>query len=273
MENFYIFLENYILEMSKERNISVKNIKEYILRAFSNFSLIYYSKNNAYNICRDEIETILNTYNTGEIIIENIDIQSNIIKEILSGNIKKSGTLSVNGYEEYIFNLINGDPKKLDIALKNNFIKNKSELIKIVNRTKDILDLSECSFNLMKNILLKGEYSQSELPTIPEDVEEGYRAILMSVKFWLNDVRNNIESTNPISYISQKTPPFLLMHGDADTLVLPNQTEMLHKALIEKGVDSKRYIVPGAGHSDEYWFQTEVTELIIDFLNEKIKNI
>ena len=45
------------------------------------------------------------------------------------------------------------------------------------------------------------------------------------------------------------------------------------KALIEKGVDSKRYIVPGAGHSDEYWFQPEVTELIIDFLNKKIKNI
>ena len=106
-----------------------------------------------------------------------------------------------------------------------------------------------------------------------EDIDECYKATFMSVKFWLNDVRNNIESTNPISYISQKTPPFLLMHGDADTLVLPNQTEMLHKALIEKGVDSKRYIVPGAGHSDEYWFQPEVTELILDFLNEKIKSI
>ena len=106
-----------------------------------------------------------------------------------------------------------------------------------------------------------------------EDIDECYKATFMSVKFWLNDVRNNIESTNPISYISQKTPPFLLMHGDADTLVLPNQTEMLHKALIENGVDSKRYIVPGAGHSDEYWFQPEVTELILDFLNEKIKSI
>ena len=106
-----------------------------------------------------------------------------------------------------------------------------------------------------------------------EDIDECYKATFMSVKFWLNDVRNNIESTNPISYISQKTPPFLLMHRDADTLVLPNQTEMLHKALIEKGVDSKRYIVPGAGHSDEYWFQPEVTELILDFLNEKIKSI
>lgn len=163
MENFYIFLENYILEMSKERNTSVKNIKEYILRAFSNFSLIYYSENNAYNICRDEIETILNTYNTGEIIIENIDIQSNIIKEILSGNIEKSGTLSVNGYEEYIFNLINGNTKKLDIALKNNFINNKSELIKIVNSIEENLDLSQISVNIIKNMLLKREYSYPEL--------------------------------------------------------------------------------------------------------------
>ena len=95
----------------------------------------------------------------------------------------------------------------------------------------------------------------------------------MSLIFCINYLINIIESKNPISYISEKTPPFLLMHGDADTLVLPNQTEMLHKALIEKGVDSKRYIVPGAGHSDEYWFQSEVTELIIDFLNKKIKNI
>ena len=133
------------------------------MRAFSNFSLIYYSENNAYNICRDEIETILNTYNTGEIIIENIDIQSNIIKEILSGNIEKSGTLSVNGYEEYIFNLINGNTKKLDIALKNNFINNKSELIKIVNSIEENLDLSQISVNIIKNMLLKREYSYPEL--------------------------------------------------------------------------------------------------------------
>ena len=163
MENFYIFLENYILEMSKEVNISVKNIKEYILRAFSNFSLKYYSENNAYSICSNEIKDILKTYNMGEIIIENINIKSNIIKEILNGNIEKSETLSVNGYEEYIFNLINGNTKKLDIALKNNFINNKSELIKIVNSIKENLDLSQISVNIIKNMLLKREYSYPEL--------------------------------------------------------------------------------------------------------------
>ena len=163
MENFYIFLENYILEMSKEVNISVKNIKEYILRAFSNFSLKYYSENNAYIICSNDIKDILKTYNMGEIIIENINIKSNIIKEILNGNIEKSETLSVNGYEEYIFNLINGNTKKLDIALKNNFINNKSELIKIVNSIEENLDLSQISVNIIKNMLLKREYSYPEL--------------------------------------------------------------------------------------------------------------
>ncbi len=108
---------------------------------------------------------------------------------------------------------------------------------------------------------------------IPEDIDEGYRAILLSVKFWLNDVRNDIKVTNPISYISEKTPPFLLMHGDADTLVPPVHTEMLHKALIEKGIESTRYVVTGAGHSDEYWFQPEIIKTIINFLNEKLKNI
>ena len=107
---------------------------------------------------------------------------------------------------------------------------------------------------------------------IPDDIEEDYRAIFLSVKFWLNDVRNDIKVTNPISYISSKTPPFLLMHGDADTLVPPIQTEKLHKALIEKGIESTRYVVKGAGHSDEYWFQPEIIKIIIEFLNEKLKN-
>ena len=172
MENFYIFLEKYFLERQKESKISIENIKASILRGYSNFSLKYYSENNAYHIYFNEIEDILKTYNTGEIIIENVNIISNAIKEILNENTVLSEKFSFNGYEEYIFNLINGNPKKLDIALKNNFINNKSELIKIVNSTKGILDLSKYSFNLMKNILLKGEYSQSELSSIPENIEE-----------------------------------------------------------------------------------------------------
>ena len=107
---------------------------------------------------------------------------------------------------------------------------------------------------------------------LPENVTEEYRTLILTVKYWLSEAEKDIRSTNPISYISDKTPPFLLMHGDIDTLVPPIHTEKLHKALIEKGVESTRYLVTGAAHACEYWYQPEIVNIIINFLNEKLKN-
>lgn len=39
---------------------------------------------------------------------------------------------------------------------------------------------------------------------------------------------------NPITWISNKTPPFLLMNGDADNVVSPSQSTLLHEALVAK---------------------------------------
>ena len=62
-----------------------------------------------------------------------------------------------------IFNLINGSTKKLDIALKNNLINNKFDLIKIVNSIEEPLSLSKISISIMKKILLKRNYTYYEL--------------------------------------------------------------------------------------------------------------
>jgi predicted peptidase len=53
---------------------------------------------------------------------------------------------------------------------------------------------------------------------------------------------------NPIKYISAKTPPFLIMHGDNDMSVCYNQSELLHAALQKAGVPSTLYKVVGGGH-------------------------
>lgn len=79
------------------------------------------------------------------------------------------------------------------------------------------------------------------------------------------------KAANPLTYISKNTPPFLLMHGDNDMLVSPSQTKILHDALIDKGVDSTRYIVKGANHADQYWCQKEVLDVIIAFLDKNLK--
>ncbi|WP_372813009.1 alpha/beta hydrolase fold domain-containing protein [Paenibacillus sp.] len=77
---------------------------------------------------------------------------------------------------------------------------------------------------------------------------------------------------NPITYITKDAPPFLIMHGDKDTLVSPNQTEILHEALVSQGVDSTYYVVQGAGHGGPQWVQTEITDILIAFLDKHLKD-
>lgn len=88
----------------------------------------------------------------------------------------------------------------------------------------------------------------------------------------VQDYPEEAEKANPIHYISDKTPPFLLMHGSADTVVSPSQTEILHQALLARGIDSARYVVPGAAHGGVYWVQPEVLDLVVSFFNAHLKN-
>ena len=57
------------------------------------------------------------------------------------------------------------------------------------------------------------------------------------------------EAANPIHYISASSAPMLLMHGSADKVVSPSQTDHLFQALRQKGIPSERYIIPNAAHA------------------------
>ncbi|WP_257164250.1 alpha/beta hydrolase [Cetobacterium somerae] len=87
----------------------------------------------------------------------------------------------------------------------------------------------------------------------------------------IKDNLNLAEKANPINYISKNTPPFLLMHGDKDSLVSPSQTEILYESLLKNGIDAHRYIVKNANHADKYWYQPEVINIIIEFLKKIFK--
>ena len=79
------------------------------------------------------------------------------------------------------------------------------------------------------------------------------------------------ELANPIHYISDKTPPFLLMHGDADTAVSPSQTYILQQALQKKGISAERYVVANAPHGGVLWIQPEISKIITDFFDRTLK--
>ncbi len=80
------------------------------------------------------------------------------------------------------------------------------------------------------------------------------------------------EAANPLHYISDQSAPFLLLHGSADTVVSPSQTELLHKALRAHGIPSTRYLVKNAQHGGVYWVQPEVLQIIQDFFDKYLKD-
>ena len=53
---------------------------------------------------------------------------------------------------------------------------------------------------------------------------------------------------NPATYATPDDPPFLIIHGDADEVVLLSQSESLYNALKRAGVDATLNVVKGAGH-------------------------
>ncbi|MEO1994134.1 MAG: alpha/beta hydrolase [Planctomycetaceae bacterium] len=64
----------------------------------------------------------------------------------------------------------------------------------------------------------------------------------------IQERKEQVARANPIHYASEGDPSMLLMHGDSDQLVPYNQSELLHAALVKKGVDSTLYKVKGGGH-------------------------
>lgn len=79
------------------------------------------------------------------------------------------------------------------------------------------------------------------------------------------------KAANPLTYISKKTAPFLLMHGDVDVLVSPSQTELLRAELAKHNIEATRYLVKGAAHGGPYWVQPEIMDIVIAFYDKHLK--
>ena len=55
-------------------------------------------------------------------------------------------------------------------------------------------------------------------------------------------------NASPLTYIESMAPPFLIMHGEADTIVSPKQSQKLYDALRAKNVPAELAMYPGVNH-------------------------
>ena len=64
----------------------------------------------------------------------------------------------------------------------------------------------------------------------------------------IQDHPDKVAQTNPITFVTDDDPPFLIVHGDKDPLVPVHQSRLLYDALTKTRVDATLHIVEGAGH-------------------------
>ena len=78
-------------------------------------------------------------------------------------------------------------------------------------------------------------------------------------------------AANPIHYVSKDDPPFLIYHGSLDPTVPPNQSQLLHAALIRTGVPSTLHIIENARHGGPEFATPEVQRITLAFLRKSLK--
>lgn len=79
--------------------------------------------------------------------------------------------------------------------------------------------------------------------------------------------KEEAEKASAIRYISEKTPPFMILHGTKDTVVPMGQSQALYDALQQKGVPCEFVAIEDAVHGDDLFYQDEMTDQVISFLN------
>lgn len=82
-----------------------------------------------------------------------------------------------------------------------------------------------------------------------------------------------VQDANPISYISEQTPPFLIQHGSVDCTVPTGQSQRLASALKAKGIEATLAVQNGAGHGmpAASWMSQANLDRMLTFLDRTLK--
>ena len=78
--------------------------------------------------------------------------------------------------------------------------------------------------------------------------------------------QEKLEKASAVNYVGPDTPPFMILHGDADITVDMANSENLYQRLKAWGIPAEFYVLEGAAHGDDMFYQEAVYDLIDAFL-------
>jgi len=79
------------------------------------------------------------------------------------------------------------------------------------------------------------------------------------------------KAASPVSYVDKSDPPFLIIHGEKDDMVLPKQSQLLSGWLTAVGVPNELIIVKDAPHFGEMFDADPIRAKVIAFLKQQLK--
>lgn len=85
------------------------------------------------------------------------------------------------------------------------------------------------------------------------------------------DHPDKVARANPITYVSADDPPFLIVHGDSDSVVPLAQSSMLFEAMQRTGLDVRFHTIRGAAHGGPSFSSPEIETLVADFFDSRLR--
>lgn len=81
-----------------------------------------------------------------------------------------------------------------------------------------------------------------------------------------------VKKVNPITYVTDDDPPFLIVHGDQDKTVPINQSELLFEALQNADVSVRFHTIHGAGHGGPAFSEPDIAQMVENFFDQQLKD-
>lgn len=82
-----------------------------------------------------------------------------------------------------------------------------------------------------------------------------------------------VATVNPVTFLSPDDPPFLLMHGTVDNAVPFAQSEILHRALLARGLRGTFVPILGAGHGGGDFNSQATLDTVNNFFDTNLLNL
>ena len=119
-------------------------------------------------------------------------------------------------------------------------------------------------------------YGASNLETIlSQSTPKGLEYRIPALKLLMGDTPDKkpelAKLASPVAHLDKNDPPLLLIHGDADPQMPPQQSQELAKAYEALGLPVTLIMLPGSKHGGAEFYDDERTAIVAKFLDKVLR--